>query len=57
MQPDLPLLPPAPPPRQVCYHVVGTPQSEDVVLFAMPDHPTWMTSSGVTDDGRWGMSA
>lgn len=38
--------------QQLCYHVLGTPQSSDVVVFAMPDHPTWMTGAEVTDDGR-----
>ncbi|KAI8465889.1 MAG: prolyl oligopeptidase [Monoraphidium minutum] len=37
--------------QQLVYHVLGTPQSEDVVIWAMPDHPTWMSSAEVSDDG------
>ena len=48
---------PSPPlpslPQLLCYHVVGRPQSEDAVVFAMPDHPIRMSSAEVTDDGRW----
>jgi prolyl oligopeptidase len=36
----------------LCYHVLGTPQSSDAVVWAMPDHPTWMSSAEVSDDGR-----
>ncbi|KAG2433756.1 hypothetical protein HXX76_008118 [Chlamydomonas incerta] len=39
--------------QQLCYHALGTPQSEDPVIWAMPDHPTWMSGAGVTDDGRY----
>ena len=35
----------------LCYHVLGTPQSDDAVVWAMPDEPTWMSSAEVTDDG------
>ena len=38
--------------QQLFYHVVGTSQSEDVFLLAEPDHPEWMLSPSVTDDGR-----
>jgi len=37
----------------LCYHVLGTPQSEDAVVYALPAHPTWMTGASVTDDGRY----
>ena len=33
-------------------HVLVCAQSEDPVIWAMPDHPTWMSGAGVTDDGR-----
>ncbi|GFR49589.1 hypothetical protein Agub_g11655, partial [Astrephomene gubernaculifera] len=39
--------------QQLCYHVVGTPQSSDPVIWAMPDHPTWNSGAGVTEDGRY----
>ncbi|PNH11760.1 Prolyl endopeptidase [Tetrabaena socialis] len=38
----------------LCYHVLGTPQSSDPVIWAMPDHPTWMCGAGLTDDGSAG---
>ncbi len=28
-------------------------QSEDAVVFAMPDHPVWMCGAEVTDDGEY----
>jgi prolyl oligopeptidase len=43
--------------QQLCYHVMGTPQSQDVVVYSDPEHPLWMFSAEVTDDGRcaaWG---
>uniref|UniRef100_A0A7R9W150 Prolyl endopeptidase n=1 Tax=Chlamydomonas euryale TaxID=1486919 RepID=A0A7R9W150_9CHLO len=39
----------------LCYHVLGAPQSEDAVVYAMPDHPTRMCGASVTDDGRFMM--
>ncbi|GIL73545.1 hypothetical protein Vretimale_5243 [Volvox reticuliferus] len=37
----------------LCYHVLGTPQASDPVIWAIPDHPTWMTGASVTEDGRF----
>eukprot|EP00891_Asterochloris_glomerata_P009877 jgi/Astpho2/9877/fgenesh1_pm.00152_%23_2_t len=37
------------------YHRVGTPQSEDVVVLAEPEHPKWMLRAEVSDDGRYMM--
>jgi prolyl oligopeptidase len=37
--------------QQLCYHVLGTPQSSDRVVWAMPETPTWMSSAEVSDDG------
>jgi prolyl oligopeptidase len=31
---------------------VGQPQSDDVFLYAIPEHPTWHIGAEVTDDGR-----
>ncbi|KAF8058088.1 Prep [Scenedesmus sp. PABB004] len=39
--------------QQLVYHRLGSPQAEDVVVHADPDHPTWMFSAEVTDDGRY----
>ena len=38
--------------QKLYYHVLGTSQSEDVWVYAIPEHPTWMAGVGVTDDGR-----
>jgi prolyl oligopeptidase len=35
------------------YHKIGTPQSEDVIVFDRPDHPDWLFGGSVTDDGRY----
>jgi prolyl oligopeptidase len=36
--------------QYVCFHKVGTPQSEDVVVLRVPEHPDWNLSAQVTDD-------
>ena len=38
--------------QQLCYHVVGQPQSKDAIVWACPEHPAWMLGAEVTDDGR-----
>jgi prolyl oligopeptidase len=35
------------------YHVVGTDQSADVLVYERPDQPDWGFGAGVTDDGRY----
>lgn len=32
--------------------VLGTPQSEDAVVYHIPEQPEWMTGASITDDGR-----
>jgi prolyl oligopeptidase len=39
--------------QQVMYHRVGTPQSEDVLVYKRPDHPDWGFMATATDDGRY----
>ena len=39
--------------RQICYHRVGSPQSEDRVVFAAPENPDWFFDGEVSSDGRW----
>jgi len=34
------------------YHVVGTPQAEDILIFNTPEHPKWMVSCDISDDGK-----
>ncbi|QQR73751.1 MAG: S9 family peptidase [Holophagales bacterium] len=37
----------------VCFHRLGSSQSEDVVVFERPDHPDWGFGNTVTEDGRY----
>jgi prolyl oligopeptidase len=35
------------------YHRVGTPQSDDQLIYDRPDIPGWIINGGVTEDGRY----
>ena len=35
------------------YHRIGTPQSEDRLIYARKDLPTWFVYGSVTEDGRY----
>ena len=39
--------------QQLYYHRLGTPQAEDVLVYARPDQPKWTVGGGVTEDGRY----
>jgi prolyl oligopeptidase len=39
--------------QKIYFHRVGTPQSEDVLVYERPDQPKWGFSANVTDDGRY----
>ncbi len=39
--------------RKIYYHQVGTPQSDDVLVYERPDQPEWGISANVTEDGRY----
>jgi prolyl oligopeptidase len=39
--------------QQLCYHRLGTPQSDDVVVYRRPDEPEWGFDALVTPDGRY----
>jgi prolyl oligopeptidase len=39
--------------QQIYYHVLGTPQAEDRLVFELPEHPDWLMEAGVSDDGRF----
>ncbi|CAG9466649.1 unnamed protein product [Pedinophyceae sp. YPF-701] len=38
---------------ELYYHVLGTPQDDDVVVWKDPEHPSWMCGAEVSDDGRY----
>ncbi|PSN14506.1 S9 family peptidase [filamentous cyanobacterium CCT1] len=39
--------------QKLCYHRIGTPQSEDVLVYERPDQKEWGFGGGVTEDGRY----
>jgi prolyl oligopeptidase len=39
--------------QKLYYHVVGTPQSDDLLIYERPDKKDWLFSGNVTDDGRY----
>jgi prolyl oligopeptidase len=39
--------------QKLWYHRLGTPQSEDVLIYERPDQKEWGFSGFVTDDGRY----
>lgn len=39
--------------QKLYYHKLGTPQSDDVLVYERPDNPKWSVGGGVTDDGKY----
>jgi prolyl oligopeptidase len=39
--------------QMVYFHKLGTPQADDVVVYADPEHPEWSTWLARTDDNRY----
>jgi prolyl oligopeptidase len=39
--------------QRLYYHRLGLPQSDDVLVYARPDHPEWLMAGTVSDDGRY----
>ena len=39
--------------QKIYFHRLGTPQSQDVLVYHCPDHKDWYVGGSVTDDGRY----
>ncbi|VTS08316.1 prolyl oligopeptidase family serine peptidase [Tuwongella immobilis] len=39
--------------QKLFYHVLGTPQSEDKVVYERTDHPDWGFSASIGEDGKY----
>jgi prolyl oligopeptidase len=39
--------------QKLYFHKLGTPQSQDKLIYERPDHKDWLFSGNVTDDGRY----
>ncbi len=39
--------------EKLYFHRLGTPQSDDTLIYTRSDHPNWFVDGNVTDDGRY----
>jgi prolyl oligopeptidase len=39
--------------QAIYYHAVGTPQSDDILIYQRQDHPSWIVNASVSEDGRY----
>ncbi len=39
--------------QKLCFHKIGTPQSEDKLIYERKDHPRWGFGGGLTEDGKF----
>ena len=39
--------------QKLCFHKIGTPQSEDRVIYERKDQPRWGFGGGLTEDGKF----
>jgi prolyl oligopeptidase len=38
--------------HELCYHLLGTNQSEDVLCWRSLEHPQWLSGAEITSDGQ-----
>jgi prolyl oligopeptidase len=39
--------------QKLCFHKIGTPQSEDILIYERKDQPRWGFGAGLTEDGKF----
>ena len=39
--------------QKLCFHKIGTPQSEDTLIYERKDQPKWGFGGGLTEDGKF----
>ncbi|MEP6947018.1 MAG: prolyl oligopeptidase family serine peptidase [Acidobacteriota bacterium] len=39
--------------QKIYFHKLGTPQSQDKVIYERPDNGDYFSGSGISEDGRW----
>ena len=39
--------------QKLCFHKIGTPQSEDKLIYERKDQPRWSIGGGLTEDGKF----
>lgn len=39
--------------QKIYFHKLGTPQSDDYVVYERPDNPEYFSGAGITEDGKW----
>ncbi|MEP7075500.1 MAG: prolyl oligopeptidase family serine peptidase [Acidobacteriota bacterium] len=39
--------------QKIYFHKLGTPQSDDHVVYERPDNPEYFSGAGITEDGNW----
>lgn len=52
-QPDAKLFQSANRNHKIYYHVLGTPQAQDRLIYERPDEPEWLMNAGVTEEGDY----